>query len=179
MLSVPNVHAALDILADGSDGHLIVTSNRVINLADAATAAWGTRSTNPGKGVYDSNKWAVVFKYSRPSPIAAGATVTFTNHPSRPPVVWLVSGDVTIAGKVDLSGQDAPPPPALAEPGPGDPRGGRLLRGDAQLGGRLRRWRWRRRIRMLTEALGEPMQVPACLGNLRRQIVPRCTVTHS
>lgn len=122
-LHVSLARAALTIPSDGSDGDLIVTSSTNINLGNAVTAAWDTRSPDPGKGVYDPEKWAVVFKYSSVS-IAAGATVTFANHPSRAPVVWLVSGDVTIAGKVDLSGKDAPPPPALAEPGPGGFRGG-------------------------------------------------------
>jgi hypothetical protein len=73
--------------------------------------------------VYDSEKWAVVFKYSSVT-IQGGATVTFRNHASRAPVVWLVNGDVTIDGTVSLDGQNSLWAPWLAEPGPGGSRGG-------------------------------------------------------
>lgn len=56
-----------------------------------------------GNGVYDPEKWAVVFKFSSIN-IPAGTTVKFTNHPSNAPVVWLVTGSVTIAGTVNLNG---------------------------------------------------------------------------
>jgi len=89
--------------------------------------------------VYDPEKWAVVFKYTSVS-VAAGNKVTFKNNATRAPVVWLVSGDVTIAGTVDLSGQSngasinyhltfSPLGGALAEPGPGGFRGGAAYRG--------------------------------------------------
>ena len=81
-----------------------------------------TTASTPGAGVYDPNQWAVVFKYS--SVIVDGVyTVTFKNHPSHAPVVWLVSGDVTLAGEVNLDGQPWVYAPALAEPGPGGFRG--------------------------------------------------------
>ena len=95
--------------ADGSDGELVVTQNRVIDLST--------------EGVYDATQWAVVFKYSRVN-IGANATVKFINHPSRAPVVWLVSGEVVIDGTLSL---DAGPPvaaPLHSEPGPGGFRGG-------------------------------------------------------
>src|SRR6266498_2064736 len=73
--------------ADGSEGALNITSNTVIDLGQAVTAAWDANNTaNAGKGIYDSNKWAVVFKYSSVT-IASNATVTFVNHASRAPVV--------------------------------------------------------------------------------------------
>jgi hypothetical protein len=116
--------------ADGSDGSLHVTADTVIDLSQAPTAAWDTASTdvgsngsNAGNGVYDPDKWAVVFKYASVT-VDADATLTFANHPSRAPVVWLVSGDVTIDGTVDVGGADGASPPALAEPGPGGFRGG-------------------------------------------------------
>lgn len=110
--------------ADGTDGPLNITENTTINLSEAVTAAWDTdNSANAGKGVYDPEKWAVVFKYSSVN-VAEGATLNFSNHASRAPVVWLVSGDVTIAGTVSLNGQRWQNAPRLSEPGPGGFRGG-------------------------------------------------------
>lgn len=120
-----NTQAQLNIPgADGSDGALVISSNTVIDLSQAVTAAWdANNSANAGKGVYDSNKWAVVFKYSSVN-IASNTTVTFSNHPSRGPVVWLVSGNVSINGTLDLNGHDYVAAPNLPEPGPGGFRGG-------------------------------------------------------
>lgn len=110
--------------ADGSDGALNITTNTVIDLSQAVTAAWdANNAANAGKGVYDFNKWAVVFKYSSVT-VNAGATVTFKNHPSRAPVVWLVGGDVIINGTVNLDGASHANAPGLASPGPGGFRGG-------------------------------------------------------
>ena len=118
--------AALSIPGgDGSDGALNVTTSTMIDLGLAVTGAWdASNSANAGKGVYDLAKWAVVFKYSSVN-IAAGATVTFKNHPTHAPVVWLVSGNVTNGGTLNLSGANggagtAGPP----EGGPGGFRGG-------------------------------------------------------
>ncbi|VGO21258.1 hypothetical protein [Pontiella sulfatireligans] len=107
--------------ADGSDGALLVAENTVIDLSLATTGEWDDAGT--GDGVYDSNKWAVVFKYSSVV-VSNGVTVSFANHPSRAPVVWLVSGDVTIDGSVNLNGQSYQTAPVHAEPGPGGFRGG-------------------------------------------------------
>ncbi len=110
--------------ANGTDGALNITANTVIDLSQAVTGPWDNDNTaNAGKGVYDPAKWAVVFKYTEVN-IAAGATVTFKNHASRAPVVWLVSGNVTVDGTVSLNGQNFQSAPALAEPGPGGFRGG-------------------------------------------------------
>lgn len=110
--------------ANGSDGALVVTSNTVIDLSQAATGSWdANNSTNTGKGIYDSNQWAVVFKYTSVT-ISNGATLSFANHASRSPVVWLVSGNVTIDGTLSLDGQVASVAPNLSEPGPGGFRGG-------------------------------------------------------
>ncbi len=112
---------------NGTDGVLNITTDTVIDLSQAVTGIWDASNTaNAGKGIYDASKWAVVFKYSSVT-VAAGKTVTFTNHPSRAPVVWLVSGNVTIDGTVSLNGSNGgsrPAPPVLAEPGPGGFRGG-------------------------------------------------------
>ena len=63
---------------------------------------------------------------------AIQATVTFKNHPTYVPVVWLVQGNVSIAGTLRLSGQngtgnvvEALTPP---EPPPGDFAEVRLVR---------------------------------------------------
>jgi len=123
-LAVP-AHADLVIPgANGSDDALVITANTVIDLSQAVTGTWDNdNAANAGKGVYDAEKWALVFKYSSVT-INAGATVTFKNHPSRAPVVWLVNGDVTINGTVSLDGGSGATVPSLAEPGPGGFRGG-------------------------------------------------------
>ncbi|MCI0533960.1 MAG: hypothetical protein L0Z50_01910, partial [Verrucomicrobiales bacterium] len=123
--SLSPVRAAITVPgANGTDGALNITSNTVIDLSQAVTGAWDSDNTaNAGKGVYDSAKWAVVFKYTDVT-IAAGATVTFKNHSTRAPVVWLVSGNVTIDGGLNLDGTGTDTSPAQAEPGPGGFRGG-------------------------------------------------------
>ena len=125
LFSAVQAHAALNISgADGSDEVLNIGTNTVIDLSKAVTGAWdANNNANRGKGIYDSNKWAVVFKYSSVV-ISNGATVTFANHPSHAPVVWLVNGDVIIDGTVSLKGQSSVSAPGLAEPGPGGFRGG-------------------------------------------------------
>lgn len=113
---------------DGSDGPLVITRNQVIDLGEAVTGTWDAGNiANAGKGVYDPEKWAVVFKYSSVT-INEGVTVTFLNHPSRAPVVWLVKGNVTIQGKISLDGQPGAPGNSPTVPfgtagGPGGFRG--------------------------------------------------------
>jgi hypothetical protein len=108
--------------ANGSDGAFAPTANTAVDLSLASTSAWD--SPGDGDGVYDGSKWAVVFKYSSVN-IPAGVTVTFLNHPSRAPVVWLVSGNVTIAGSVNLSAANLTVGSYVhTEPGPGGFRGG-------------------------------------------------------
>lgn len=118
--------------ADGSDGAFNPTCaptpcTVTVDLSQAVTGVWDMdNSANAGKGVYDPDKWAVVFKYSSVN-VSSGVTVAFSNHPSRAPVVWLVSGDVTIAGVVSLNGKAGHAynaSPIHAEPGPGGFRGG-------------------------------------------------------
>lgn len=125
--------AQLNVPSDGSDGVLNITSNTVIDLSLATTGNWdANNSANAGRGVYDSNKWAVVFKYSSVN-IATNALasssykVTFINHPSHAPVVWLVQSNVLINGVVSLTGKPKEGGVAALspqEPGPGGFRGG-------------------------------------------------------
>jgi hypothetical protein len=128
---------AIDIgTTDVSDGALNLSANTTINLGLAASLCdcdgggqlddpcrWDCPSPVAGQGVYDAEKWAVVFKYSSVN-ITAG-TVNFQNHPSRAPVVWLVQGNVGIGGTVSLNGSGQNGAGAEAEPGPGGFRGGR------------------------------------------------------
>ena len=122
--AAPALKAQLVIPSDGSDGDLIVATNTVIDLSKAVTGSWDANNdANKGKGIYDSNKWAVVFKYSSVT-ISNGATLSFANHASRAPVVWLVKSNAIIDGILSLKGQNYVLAPALAEPGPGGFRGG-------------------------------------------------------
>jgi hypothetical protein len=122
-MSMEAAKAALNIPSDGSDGDLVISGNTVIDLSRAVPGNWdANNSGNAGWGIYDSNKWAVVFKYR--SVNIQGGTVTFKNHASRAPVVWLVQSNVTINGTVKLDGQDALNAPYVSEPGPGGSRGG-------------------------------------------------------
>lgn len=111
----------------GSDASLAPSgATYVVDLGEASTGDWEDAPATPGKGVYDPERWAVVFKYSSIN-IPAGTTVTFRNHPSRAPVVWLVDGDATVAGTVNLDGSDGDTDLSrfqFSEPGPGGFRGG-------------------------------------------------------
>lgn len=121
-------HAQIAIPSDGSDGALNVTSSVQIDLSQAVIGTWSdNNAANAGKGIFDPVKRAIVFKYSSVN-ISSSRTVTFKNHPSRAPVVWLVQGDVTIAGTVNLNGSTTPNASSnlLAEPGPGGHRGGAI-----------------------------------------------------
>ena len=136
-----------------SDGELSITANTVIDLSKATVGTWNQDNTaNQGNGVYDPEKWAVVFKYSRVT-IGKDAMVTFKNNATRAPVVWLVSGSVGINGNLDLSGQSAanvwasepvgyayhwlhrPLGGVPTEPGPGGFRGGAAWRDGNVLNG--------------------------------------------
>jgi hypothetical protein len=129
----PATQAQLAIPSDGSDGVLNITTNTVIDLSQSVTGTWSdNNAANAGKGIYDPNKWAVVFKYSSVT-IASNATVVFKNHLTHAPVVWLVNADVTINGTVSLDGQERLADTfRVPEPGPGGFRGG--ARGDNAYG---------------------------------------------
>jgi len=117
--------SAIDVGSDGSDGALNITATTTVDLSLAQNGAWNTPGN--GHGVYDANRWVVVFKFTSVN-IAANRTIGFTNHPSGAPVVWLVQGDVTIgsnayvilypSGNADSAG--------FLLPGPGGFRGGRV-----------------------------------------------------
>ena len=126
--------AQFDTRSDGSDGAFNPTANYQFDLSQAASldsqgnpARWDTPSPVPLKGVYDKDQWIIVFKFTSVN-IPSGVTVTFKNHPSNPPVVWLVQGAVTIAGTLNLNGSwntTAGSKYPLA--GPGGFRGGRAF----------------------------------------------------
>jgi hypothetical protein len=108
--------AVFDSGSTGADGPFNPIANTVIDLSQA--------DTGPGTGHYDAVHWAVVFNYTTID-IPAGVSVTFTNHQSGAPVVWLASGDVTIAGEIMLSGAIGTRTGSLySEPGPGGFAGG-------------------------------------------------------
>ncbi len=122
-ITVPN--------ADDTDGAFSPVVNVQVDLSLADTVSFADFqmgvNPNPGQGVYIPEQWAVVFRYSSVN-IPSGVTVTFSNHPSLAPVVWLVSGNVTISGVVNLSGGNGHPFNTTATqslPGPGGFRGGR------------------------------------------------------
>lgn len=118
------VNAAINIPSDGSDGAYSPAASTVVDLSQAVTGNWSDPNTaNAGKGIYDASKWAVVYKFSSVN-IPSGVVVTFKNHPSKAPVVWLVSGNVTINGTVNLNGSDTINADLTTEPGPGGYRGG-------------------------------------------------------
>ena len=135
--------ADLTIPGDGSDGDFHPTASVEVDLSQAVSGNWNDAQlpANAGKGIYDRNKWAVVFKYQSVT-IPAGVTVTFKNHASRAPVVWLVQGNVTIIGPgtaagaapaLNLNGTDGAAGDNarfLAEPGPGGFRGSAFTSND-------------------------------------------------
>lgn len=120
----------LDVSSDGSDGAFAPQEDTVIDLSlaamgpeiDAASPSTDPGDGTGGPGVYDGDRWAVVFKYESVD-IPAGVTVTFENHERGAPVVWLVRGDVSIAGSLVLDG-DAVGRGELGRPGPGGFAGG-------------------------------------------------------
>jgi len=123
---ISTAFAQLIIPSDGSDGTFSPAANIEVDLSQAVTGTWSDDNTaNTGKGIYDATKWAIVFKYASIN-VPVGVTVTFKNHPSHAPVVWLVQGGVDIAGTVSVNGKaavtgtDALMP---VEPGPGGFRG--------------------------------------------------------
>ncbi len=128
---------ALNYNNKGADGAFNPTGpTYVVDLAQAANGVWdGHPGANASRGIYDPEKWAVVFKFSSIN-IPVGTTVVFSNHPSRAPVVWLVDGNATIAGTVELSGQPGDTDGdrvRFAEAGPGGFRGGDSRTAGAEL----------------------------------------------
>lgn len=145
-----SARAEIDVPSDGSDGDFVTdvaTKEIVIDLAKAPTGRWDTPQTEPlqpeigGVGIYDPEKWAVVFKYNRVR-IEHNVTLKFLNHPSRAPVVWLVKGDAEIYGQVNLDGKQGV---WHEDSGPGGFRGSHSPERDNQFRGYLNlpeRSRW-------------------------------------
>ncbi len=109
----------MDVGSDGSDGAFAPAANTIVDLALA--------DSGPGTGHYDPDRWAVIFNYTSVD-IPGGVTISFANHPSGAPVVWVVAGNVLIDGGVNLDGENhtgAAARPSI--PGPGGFRGGRAL----------------------------------------------------
>lgn len=144
VLGSASLEAQINTRSDGSDGAFTPVAGVgdgetigsewvvTVDLRNAVSDIWShpitagelaAGSATYGRGVYDRDRWVIVFKYSEVN-IPAGVRVRFINHPSRAPVMWLVDGDCTIDGVVDLDGEDWVLAPALAEPGPGGFRGG-------------------------------------------------------
>ena len=129
--SLVTVHSQLIIpAADGSD--LAFNPSGATYEVDLSQAIPGDALTfsntvgNQGKGIYDAARWVVVYKYSSVN-VPAGTTVTFRNHPSYAPVVWLVQSGVTIGGTVSVNGKNAVTGTDSVfpvDPGPGGFRGG-------------------------------------------------------
>ena len=94
LFAAATVAQPFDSGSDGSDGALSINTSTVIDLS----LADGT----PGNGTFDPALNAVVFNFTTIS-IAGSTSVTFVNHPSGAPVVWLASGDVTIAAGVFIA----------------------------------------------------------------------------
>lgn len=82
LLVVP-VHAQFSSGSTGSDGPLAPTTSTVLQI--------------PTNGIFNFTTIN----------IPAGVTVTFTKNASNTPVTLLATGDVTIAGTIDVSGQTA------------------------------------------------------------------------
>lgn len=118
-LTIPGISGVAGVA--GSDGNFAPTGDVTLDLSLAKTAAWDAASS--GNGVYDPNKWAVVYKFNSVN-IPAGKTVSFKNHPSGAPVVWLVTGNVTIAGTLYLAGEHGGYQARPTIPGPGGFPGG-------------------------------------------------------
>ena len=74
------VHAQFSSGSSGSDGPLAPTANTVLQI--------------PTNGIFNFTTIN----------IPAGVTVTFTKNASNTPVTLLATGDVTIAGTIDVSG---------------------------------------------------------------------------
>jgi len=132
---LPLAEAQLSIPSDGSDADFAPVGDVEVDLSQAVSGRWDdNNAANAGKGIYDKDKWAIVFKYrsvnigriTDDQGRLIGARVKFKNHPSRAPVVWLVQGDVQVNGIIDLNGETRTGFDARinAEPGPGGFRGG-------------------------------------------------------
>lgn len=116
VLATPSAWAVVDSGSTGADGALNPTVSQEIQLPESGVLNYTTVN------------------------IPAGVTITFKKNSANTPVYLLASGDVTIAGTIDLNGKDAKPSGAAGDgvigddgiPGEGGPggfaggRGGRI-----------------------------------------------------
>ncbi|MCK4659755.1 MAG: hypothetical protein KAV82_09570 [Phycisphaerae bacterium] len=118
--------ADFDSGSDGKDQVFNPSNNVTIDLAEANNVPSDDPSYVPGKGYYDPDLWAVVFNWESVN-IGSGITVSFSNHRSGCPVIWLSQGDVSIHGtiKLDGSGGASGNYTSHATPGPGGFFGGK------------------------------------------------------
>ncbi|MEZ5064541.1 MAG: hypothetical protein R3B81_07370 [bacterium] len=127
ILAAPLALAQIDVPGQDWDGSLTISASTTIDLAQAITGDWNVQPTDaawqPGDGVFDATQWAIVYHYTDVT-IGAGATLDFANHPSGAPVVWLVTGNVTITGTVNIAGEAGTSSGFSSLPGPGGFRGG-------------------------------------------------------
>jgi hypothetical protein len=108
--------------SDGSDGALTVAANSGTIIFDSKDSArWGKVLDPDGDGVYNFTTIT----------INGGSTLRLQGDKVNKPVYWLASGDVSIAGVIDLSGANGPGPTTdlsvrrqVAIPGPGGYAGG-------------------------------------------------------
>ncbi len=116
LAATPAAFAQFSSGSSGTDGALTITENTTIDLAT--------------QGSYDAANWAVVFNYTTID-IASGARLTFSNHPSGAPVVFLATGDVTIEGTISLNSSNGSvfgAPAVFSKPGPGGFAGGKNVK---------------------------------------------------
>lgn len=113
VLGSSSAFALIDVgTTDASDGAINVNSfeNRVLALSEASPANWDAVSPVPGKGVYDNNVFAVVYKFSTLN-IPLNASITFSNRANTCPVVIIVQGNATIDGTINLNSNGSQPGP--------------------------------------------------------------------
>lgn len=107
-------------------GNFNPATNVVMDLSQAVTLGGSPN----GNATYDPARWAVIYHFKSVT-IPAGKIVTFKNHASRAPVIWLVEESVQIDGEVNLDGTNAaynvngPIQNNFTESGPGGFRGGK------------------------------------------------------
>ncbi len=114
--------------ADGSDGSLVIAAGTttIIDLENAGVVEGNWDTAGTGSGVYDQNLHLFVLKLTSLD-VQAGATLGFTFQSRSAPVMMLIEGNATIAGTIDVKGQDGTTnaaPFTTPQPGPGGYRGG-------------------------------------------------------
>jgi len=78
---------------DASDGDFTGSYwGDTLDLSAAPTGVWDQPSPIPGRGVYDPQKWAVVYKFNNVS----SRGFSFIGHPSGCPVVILCQGNFSV-----------------------------------------------------------------------------------